>query len=179
MKKYILLGAALFFLSGCDGTNPDENPDSLNVSGDPIQTQKLGEECGGPLGKKCASGLECKKENPRPESFGVCVEIVVDETLKCEPTKDPVCGQKGNTKNGYLNECEARRHGAEVLHKGFCIPDTNVVGNCDASIMGIGNCEAYFEGFEFDGTACIRKGVSGCDAEIPFDTLEDCQEKCE
>ncbi len=97
---------------------------------------------------------------------------------ECEEIKAPVCGIKDGAKNGYLNECEVRRHGAEFLYKGFCKQDETVPGNCEAKLTPIGNCEAAFIGVEFDEEKCTERTVSGCEAEIPFADLASCEEKC-
>jgi len=97
----------------------------------------------------------------------------------CEEIKDPVCGIKDGAKNGYLNECEVRRHGAELLYKGFCKQDETVPGNCEAKLTPIGNCKDFsFVGVEFDGEKCAERTVTGCEAEVPFLDMESCQKKC-
>ena len=52
---------------------------------------------------------------------------------------------------------------------------------CKQMVGGNGMCEAYFEGYEFDNSVgiCVKKGVSGCSFESPFETLEECQIACE
>ena len=52
---------------------------------------------------------------------------------------------------------------------------------CGEKVEGVGYCRDFREGYEFDSTLekCIKKGVSGCSFEIPFETLEECQEVCE
>ena len=181
MKKYAILLASLFVLIGCGKS--DDDIQRIDVSTDNIQSQtvkvsSLGGTCGGEQAIKCGDGLECKNNNPAPGSTGICVETVVDKNLECEDTKSPVCGQKGDNKNGYLNACEAQRHGAEVLHKGFCKVDPATEGSCTAKAIGIGNCEAFFTGYEFDGSNCVEKSFAGCDAELPFPTLEACENTC-
>lgn len=182
MKKLTILFASLFIFVGC-GKKTDDiqhiDVSSSNIGSNTIVTSSLGEACGGEAATKCGDGLECKNNDPAPGSAGICVETVVDKTLECEDIKSPVCGQKGDNKNGYLNACEAQRHGAEVLHKGFCKVDPETEGSCTAKAIGIGNCEAFFEGYEFDGSNCVKKGFSGCEAEFPFKTLQACETACQ
>jgi hypothetical protein len=173
MKKYIILVLAVM-LFGCGETsNTIDNVDSTRV-----ETSQIGETCGGPESLLCGAGFECKREELKNEAFGICVDAVIDKTLNCDQTKAPVCAIKDRQKNGYLNTCEAERHGAKVLHEWFCKIDPEVKGNCEAQVIGIGNCEAFAIGYEFDGEKCVEVGVSGCEAEIPFGTLKDCQIKC-
>ncbi|MCF7918084.1 hypothetical protein K9L27_03765 [Candidatus Gracilibacteria bacterium] len=173
MKKLYIIAFALV-LCGCTNVG-----DHMDVEGTPVDTVGVGEMCGGIANIRCGAGLECKFDGTYPDSSGKCVETVIDKNLICEPIQAPVCGRKGDNKNGYLNECEARRHGAEIIGAGFCKPDTSVTGNCQAHVTSIGNCEAFFEGYEFDGQKCAQKNVIGCDAEIPFPSLEACQKECE
>lgn len=51
---------------------------------------------------------------------------------------------------------------------------------CDQKVRGIGSCDAAGIGYEFDsGTEkCAKKIASGCTFEIPFNSLEECQEAC-
>ncbi len=90
-----------------------------------------------------------------------------------------MCAIRGHIKNGYLNECEAKRHGATILSSGFCERDDSVIGNCEAKAMGIGTCFKVTRGFEFDGKQCVEKNVGGCDAELPFPSEESCVIACE
>lgn len=175
MKKLILLALAVV-LWGCSEESP---AGSMNVDGKVIQTQGVGEDCGGILNKKCGPSLECKRDYPAPESKGTCVDTVVDKSLECEANKAPVCGLKERQKNGYLNACEAERHGAEILYERFCKSDPSIPGNCKAQVRSIGNCEAFFEGYEFDGNTCVMVPISGCELESPFASLQECQQKCE
>ena len=52
---------------------------------------------------------------------------------------------------------------------------------CAEKVTGHGYCRAFREGYEFDSVTekCIKKGASGCSFNIPFETLEECQEVCE
>ncbi len=181
MKKLILLVAVLA-LFGCEikdpfccGIKPSSNS---NVDSETIVAMELGEICGGPDSLQCGAGLACEREEPRAESMGVCVDTVVDKSAECDKNKAPVCGLKGRQKNGYLNECEAHRHGAKILHEWFCKVEPDVKNNCKAQVLGVGNCEIFFVGYEFNDTECVEVGVGGCEAEIPFSTLKDCQMEC-
>jgi len=55
---------------------------------------------------------------------------------------------------------------------------------CEEKVKIIGNCPAYFKevGYEFDSNIgkCVEKMIigSGCNYEIPFGSLEECQEVC-
>jgi len=52
---------------------------------------------------------------------------------------------------------------------------------CGEKVIGIGLCEALAIGYEFDSglEKCVEKRVGGCSFEIPFGSLEECQEVCE
>ncbi|MCK5466670.1 hypothetical protein KAI56_04240 [Candidatus Parcubacteria bacterium] len=52
---------------------------------------------------------------------------------------------------------------------------------CGEKVKGIGLCEGLGIGYEFNSETgkCIKRGVSGCSFDIPFETLEECQEVCE
>lgn len=190
MRRYLVLIAALF-IWGChhhEEVNipvkelPTQKLPLLNEQADlkTVKTVGVGEMCGGIAGFMCKSGLMCKISAQHPDAGGTCIETVIQKELVCPPTKDPVCGLKDGVKNGYLNECQAIRHGAEIVNKGFCKLDESVKGNCEADFMAIGNCEMAFSGFVFNAerNACTKKFASGCEAEIPFSSLEDCQKNC-
>lgn len=72
---------------------------------------------------------------------------------------------------------------AEVIYSPeFTIKEkTTVDSRCNEKAQGFGLCKAYFEGYEFDleSGKCVKKGVSGCSAKVPFKTLEECQKTCE
>ena len=146
----------------------ETNDSSMGAQSEIVETVGLGESCEENL---CGSGFECNEKK-------ICVETVVIKDLFCPETKAPVCGQKGDFKNGYLNECEARRHGATIVHEGFCKPDESVKGNCDAEITRIGYCDTLQTGVEYNGKKCISKTVTACDAEIPFITIGSCEKAC-
>jgi len=132
-----------------------------------IETVGAGESC---VEKSCAIGLEC-------DSRQICVKSVV-ENVKCQKLHAPVCARKGNRKNGYLNECEARRHGAEFLSDGLCKVNEKVDGDCESEVLAVGNCTERFSGWFFDGKNCVERVVAGCEAEIPFFSQKKCEEKC-
>ncbi len=186
MKKSLIL-ITILFLSGCNSqtkiqkTTQGESP-ILNKQAklEKVETVGLNEVCGGSAEIMCKANLICKITTQSLNATGTCIEAVTEKELACSKTKDPVCGLKNEAKNGYLNECEAIRHGATIVNKGFCKIDKTVKNNCDAKFTAIGNCKMNLTGFEFvkEKNACTKKFASGCEAEIPFGTLEDCQAKC-
>ncbi|MBT3349271.1 hypothetical protein HN954_04270 [bacterium] len=177
MKKLFVLAAA-FLLIGCGKTEPDSPLPTIET--EVANTATIGETCGGAAEKLCESKLECVFDFDKADARGRCVDNVVDKEIKCPLAHSPVCGQKGLQKNGYLNECEATRHGAEILHAGFCTLDPAVENNCEAKAIGIGICFKVMRGFEFDAETnrCVQKNVGGCEAEIPFQSQEKCEEMC-
>jgi hypothetical protein len=187
MRKYLMLIAVLFIV-GCEKDITIEPPiknEEMPILNDQatfekIDTKKVGEMCGGIANIKCKAGLECKLTAGHPDSGGTCVESVLQKDLNCSSEKDPVCAEKNGAKNGYLNECEAIRHGAKVISKGFCKEDKTVAGNCEATIKAIGNCKKLIKGFIFDTetNTCVEKTVGGCSAEVPFATIDDCNSRC-
>lgn len=187
MKKYILL-IFVFGLWGCnqqvDQDVTPETKDSVEVIEPDVGTKSVkvspeGGVCGGADQKKCAVKLECMYEQYTENAVGKCIDPVVDKDVECPQTQAPVCGLKGKRKNGYLNECEAKRHGAEILDKGLCKMDQGVLGNCKATVRGIGTCDAFVMGYEFNGEQCVAQGIFGCEAELPFQTRENCVASCE
>lgn len=177
MKKFVILAVALS-LFGCGSDTPSDITSNTRINSKTIETVDTGEMCGGIAGFVCESGLECRYDGNYPDAGGICVETVVDKDMQCDQTKAPVCGLKERQKNGYLNECEAKRHGAEILNEGFCKIEPEKKNNCKALVIGIGNCEMFTLGYEFDGEECQEISISGCEAEIPFPTLKDCQMEC-
>ncbi len=165
----------VFFLSGCG----QEVSNFEQIGSESAKVADVGETCGGKAGFKCLAGLECAFDVTSPDLSGVCRETVVEPELECAQNKSPVCGRKGRQKNGYLNECEARRHGAEILEKGLCAPDETMKKKCDAEVQALGNCAVLFTGFEAKNGTCREFKITGCDAEIPFDSLSECQQTCE
>ena len=177
MKTLILAFSVIFLLVGCTNS-VEETPDTTVVT-QKVETATAGETCGGVEKKFCESGLNCVFDFDKSDARGRCVRTVIDEDIKCSPTQIPVCAILGNTKNGFLNECEAHRRGATILYEGFCKRDDSVIGNCEARAIGIGNCFKVTRGFEFDGKKCVEKNVGGCDAELPFPSMESCVLTCE
>ncbi len=175
MKKLFVI-TTLLILAGCNSTNTPQKDSISSITGiQNIETLALGETCGGEIKKKCAPDLECQQNEY--DISGICVKSVVND-IDCPKTQLPVCGLKGITKNGYLNECEARRHGAQILYDGFCKQDLTIPENCKAQMLAIGNCENIFTGYQFDGKTCEKVSKTACDADIPFETKELCLEKC-
>lgn len=178
MKKLLVLAAA-FLIVGCGNSEP---PKALpEIKTEVAETATIGETCGGAAGKLCEPGLECVFDFDKPDARGRCADSVVDKEVKCPLTHAPVCGQKDLQKNGYLNECEADRHGAEILYDGFCKIDETVAGNCKAQAVGIGTCLKVMRGFEYNQKTkrCVQKNVGGCEAELPFQTFEECTATCQ
>lgn len=175
--KYIALAfVPLLFLTGC--SEMDE-PSTPNIITETVSTANAGETCGGVEKKICAEGLECIFDFDKSDARGRCVRTVIDENIECSRKQVPVCALRGRMKNGYLNECEAQRHGAQVIASGFCERNDAVIGNCEAQAIGIGTCFKVTRGFEFDGKKCVEKNVGGCDAELPFPSMESCVLTCE
>ncbi len=171
MKNFVLLAVAIILVGCGSDTSSDTNVDSQVV-----KTAGVGETCGRDV--KCGTTLECKREEMTEKATGVCVETIVDKDVECCQNKAPVCGLKGRNKNGYLNECEAKRHGAEVLHEWFCKVEEESKNNCKAQVLGLGNCEMFTVGYEFDGKSCQEIGIAGCKFEIPFATMKACKMEC-
>lgn len=169
MKKLLILAFAPLLVA-CSNTPtqiPESNP-IINPSNKTVKVSLLGESCAEQF---CDSGLAC-------DTTKTCIDPVVDKKLVCTKDHKPVCGQKGNNKNGYLNECEAKRHGAIVVSEGFCEVNEKVAGNCYARILSIGNCREDFTRFRFDGEECVSETLPGCDIEAPFETKELCESSC-
>ena len=177
MKKFALALMPLLFIAGCSNTPEETGP--TDVVTEEVQTAAVGETCGGVEKKLCESGLDCVFDFDKADARGRCERTVIDEEIECSREQKPVCAIRGRIKNGYLNECEALRHGATILGSGFCQKDDSVIGNCEARATGIGTCFKVTRGFEFDGKKCVEKNVGGCDAELPFPSLESCQLTCE
>ncbi len=172
--KYFVLLFSIFFLTAC---HSQMGPKNTQTSHKKVSTASVGEPCGEEI--KCEAGLECRYDAMNFKAGGKCVDTVVDKKVKCDQNKIPVCGVVGRLKNAYLNRCEADRHGADVLNEWLCKLDEDVPGSCEAKALGVWNCEKLFIAYEFDGTKCVQANVVGCEAEIPFDSLEACQAKCE
>ena len=164
-----MLILALMTMVGCNQKGP-EFKEEVGVKMKDVETVALGEACGG--GVYCMDGLYCSDSS-------ICVQKVADPNMICPETKDPVCGQKDGMKNGYLNPCEADRHGATIMNEGFCLKDESVVGNCEAEFVRIGFCDTEQSGVFFDGTNCVEERGKGCEFEIPFNSVETCMSKCQ
>lgn len=165
MKKFVLPIISLFVI-GCDSQPPDQD---VQIKTETINTAKIGEACTDNL---CGDGLTCNDQN-------ICVSKDVDPTITCGTEQKPVCGLKERVKNGYLNECEARRHKTTVLYEGLCKLDPTVKGRCDRSATVMGNCETEFVGYEHTSAGCSKIRLTGCSAEIPFNTQQACEKTCE
>lgn len=189
MKYLLLLGIALNLMA-CNADKPispedTKAPNVIDASDagskpiDPKSISRLGEACGPSSDKLCASGLSCQFEGMKQEE-GLCLPIIVNPDLECDETQDPVCGLIGNNKNGYLNECFARRFGAVVLNDGFCKNDETIKNNCDARAYSLGNCQQTFTGARFNHQTneCEAVTLVGCGADIPFESLDTCETAC-
>ena len=180
MKKLLILVMGMVLL-GCNNVEISrENIQDLDLRN--VQTDKLeavggiGDLCGIKIEMPCGSGLECKlTEN---KDTGICIASIANKNLKCDDQQAPVCGLKNNNKNAYLNECEAKRHGAVILNEGMCKKDELVVNNCNAKVIGFEGCGKIMKGVEFVNGVCQQKQVQGCDIERPFVNIEDCVNTC-
>jgi len=175
MKKIPLM-LIFLTLSACTQTQKDNDSINPEITKQTVTTLKKGETCGKQNQKKCDINLECRYNEEKQKSL--CEEMEVNNLQKCPETQDPVCAKKNNNRNGYLNECEAKRHNAEILHKGFCKPNTTIKKQCFIPMETIGNCETLFSGFEFINGECKERKILGCDADIPFETKEVCEKTC-
>lgn len=189
--KYLSPFLAMFLLVGCsqpaapnaEETDAPQVIETTDAGGQVIAPENLaqmGETCGPDTDMICASGLSCQFEG-NAQTDGVCLPVVVNPDIECDETQAPVCGLIGSNKNGYLNECYARRYGATILNEGFCTTDDSVRENCEAPARSIGNCQQRFTGAVFSDATneCETVAMMGCNAEIPFETLEACQNRCE
>ncbi len=185
MKKLVVI-FSLLVLVGCetpaDNTASETKEQPKTEKGTQFQnvkTRGVGEPCSGDSDIKCAAGLECRYNLEDISAGGICTDTVVDKAAECPNLQAPVCGTLGRQKNAYLNDCQARRHGVTDFKYGrLCKKDPKSEGSCQAKVMGIGNCEKFFSGVEFDGKACAPAKVYGCDAEIPFVDIAGCEAKC-
>ena len=186
MKNLYLCVLSLILVSCSLNQNNETGKQNIKINNVQSQVENitlasLGESCSGAERVRCTQNLECKIQNSgEPNAHGICVEKVINPQ-ECPKTKTPVCGQRNGKKNGYLNACEAERHGAEILYDGLCKPDKGATGDCSAKIVGIGNCEAYITGVFFNPITgkCESGGVSGCSADTPFQSINLCQQFCE
>ena len=181
MKKTFLLLVCGLILAGChqsSDTKPAVEMTEPQVQAESINMKGVGQRCGGVERLKCAPKLNCIKEVAKLEHYGTCQSTVVDTSMECPETQAPVCGLREGNKNAYLNDCEARRHGAEVLYAGFCKYDTTRKNSCELPAVSMGNCDDYASGFEYQNGTCKEVFLSGCEFEIPFETQEDCRASC-
>jgi len=145
------------------------------VNSDGITLVGLGEACGSKVETLCQTGLYCAYTPGK--SAGECQPKDVDPDVVCEKIRKPVCGLKDRSKLSYLNECEAKRHGAEIVGDEFCAASENDK-SCDGKVYSIGNCTTEFTGFEFKSGKCGAVTVNGCELDTPFDSLETCSNTC-
>ena len=176
MKKFLILAFGLF-LVGCGSSEEEIKTIELSNT-EKVTTVGEGEFCGGEAKIKCGVGLECLIDVESEDISGKCIDTVEEKYLECPETQAPVCGLKRNQKNAYLNECEALRHGAEILHDRFCKVE-DVSGDCKADVLSVGNCEIIHIGYMKKLTGCQEVKVAGCDIQTPFESLEACQNSCE
>lgn len=178
MKKLFILFLGLSLI-GCT-SNENEAPtiDPQQIESESVKVVGMGAVCNEEAGLLCNPGLQCQINAKDPTMGGTCVDSVVNKEINCPDVQKPVCGLKNNNKNGYLNECEARRHGAKVLYDGFCKKDETVQNSCTGKVLGFEGCADVFTAVEFNGSECVIKTVQGCDVEIPFETIEACEQSC-
>ena len=70
----------------------------------------------------------------------------------------------------------------QVYSNEFTIKEKSALDpRCEEKVVGIGSCKMGAIGYEFDSSLekCVEKRVGGCSFEIPFGSLEECQEVCE
>lgn len=156
MQKFLGILMVGILMVGCNSSSPSvktvESSDNNRISVDRVETQPV-------------SG-EVQKKRVKPG-------------VTCDTEQKPVCGKVSDRqKNAFLNACEADRHYAEVLNEGFCGRDNSVKNSCKARVMGIGNCTKSVTGWEFVNGSCEKVVVSGCDAEVPFESIEACDRSC-
>ncbi len=164
MKK-VIFALAILTLTACG-----EEETTIQLSETETQIIKI----------KDAKNLNFEKIDAENSNKPLNNPPVVNDT-KCSTEKKPVCGKIKNNLNGYLNKCEAERHGAEIISEGFCKLEAQKKEKCETEFLTQGNCMAYFEGFTFNKTSktCEKKSGSGCNAQIPFDSEESCKKSCQ
>jgi len=163
------------FVVGC--ANKDQPV--IPGMGEKTTTVGVGAQCGGPENIKCASLLVCEKEVKKESEYGVCVDTVVNNAIDCPTNQDPVCAQKGRNRNGYLNTCEAERHGAEIVHGGFC----KSVTTCTQKAQSEGTSPNTINAYQYKNGKCEKVVLQQCNAEgcvidIPFPTKDACEITC-
>lgn len=181
MKKILAVLALGFVLAACSHQAPVEEGSSSEPTVRFDKSENIageGDVCGGLEKVPCDMNLTCDFDENLENATGVCVNTVVDSEVECDQSQAPLCGMRDGQKNAYQNECQLNRHGADLIAAGFCVVDSNVKGSCEAKAVGIGTCYNSFTAYEFDGTSCVKRNLGGCEAEIPFETLEACEAKC-
>lgn len=191
MKKFILLALVSVLFVAC-GTQKSAQPNDL--SSDRIQskqefatpavtTQKnatsvsVGGICGGPEKLTCDRGNICAFDDQDSEGKGICDALIIDDAKECPDTQAPVCGLRKGQKHGFLNKCYLEKHGAEFVSNGLCKKE-DIAGQCGAQAVGVGTCFKTIKAYVFDGKNCQKKYITGCDAEIPFETIKACEKAC-
>lgn len=183
LRLLTLAFVTTILLTGCNSdlkVEVEDTPtqiDTSDINAESVSLAPVGEACGSKIETLCAEGLFC--DYSAGEKTGICTQKEVNPNITCDKTKEPVCGQKGRQRLGYLNECEARRHGAEILNTGFCQPE-DIADSCAHKIYSLGNCGDEFNGVEYNSTEdeCVKINVRGCEAQLPFETLEACETTC-
>jgi hypothetical protein len=192
MKKLMTLIFTAMFLVACGGNDtsapdtvtPEKNTRSQQFETPSVTSQKNAESiptggiCGGPEKLTCERANICIFDSSDSEGKGRCDALVVNEGKECPDTQEPVCGLRKGQKHGFLNACYAEKHGAEVVAEGLC-KTVDVSGQCEATALGVGTCFSTVEAYEFDGTTCQKKYITGCKAEVPFETLAACEDRCQ
>lgn len=170
----------LFGCAHSDTKIPEKSENTPTVRFDKSENiAGLGEACGGVDKKPCDLNYICEFTPNSADASGTCVDTVADKDIVCPEHRDPVCGIRSGQLNAFQNECQLNRHGAELVKKGFCTPDEDVADSCEAVARGIGTCFETFEAYEYVDETCQKKYVNGCEAEMPFASLEACESACE
>jgi len=178
MKKILVLVLGLFLVA-CGATPQEENVHTVTPGvTKSVKTVGEGESCGGAQNIKCGLYLECRVNVHSLDTSGICEDSVEEKYLECDKRQLPVCARKRNQKNAYLNPCEAKRHGAVELYDGFCKVD-DITNDCEAEVLGMGNCEVIHTGYTKIDSVCVPVKVAGCEIETPFQNLTSCQALCE
>ncbi len=180
--RYILVFLFSIILLACQSPkSPDTQATQTDtVTTTPIQTAQENEMCGGPENILCDQGYECVTEENNALQFGICTLSVVDTTLSCTDEKEPVCGYKNDRKNGYLNACHAKRHGADILNEGLCTPEVSFSqsNKCEAKTDIVGLCNSLHTAYEFRNGGCEERSIRACGIASPFSSLADCEAEC-
>ena len=197
MKKFSVILLSFLFLATLGGISFAQD---VTVSRAARKTASLGEQCGGPQKIPCTGGYLCEFEKDTQTTNGICVDTVqrtkdarsfwartmiaikklfgVPDPSECPDIKAPVCGNINGQLHGLQNKCQLERHGGTYVHDWFCKVDKEQVGTCAGKAYGIGTCFNSFAGYEFDGNSCVKRYLTGCEAQIPFQTQEECERTC-